>query len=463
MNINNIFSNTNHPKSIVNQIKSAQGLPFQDILSSESIVNNIKGMCYRERIYTPDIILWVFLSQVLSDDKSCQAAVMRVVAHFISQHKQPPSSNTAAYTKARSRFPEKILSNLTRESAKQMEEQVQPNWLWKNRHIKLVDGSTLSMADTPENQAAFPQSKIQKPGIGFPMARILAVISYTTGAILDLAIAPYAGKGTGETSLLRQVMGNFNPGDVVLGDGCYASFFLMATLIKNKVDGVFPILGGRNYNFRLGKRLGKKDHLVKLNKPQKPKWMSRETYSRFPESIIIREVAIQSVKKGFRSRSRILVTTFLDPKQITKDDLEKLYPCRWHIELDLRAIKDTMHMGILRGKTPAIVKKEIWAHALAYNLIRKIMAQAACVHHKNPRELSFKLALRSIETFRLLGILSEESSSYQLLLKTLSSRRIGNRTGRQEPRRVKRRRQVYKLLVKPRKTYHQELIQNAIS
>lgn len=460
MNINNIFSNINHQKS---QLNSTEGLPFKNVLSSESIANSIGNFNYRERLYTPDITLWGLLSQVLNDDQSCQAAVSRVITHLISQGKAVPSANTAAYSKARSRLPEEVLSNLTRESAKKLEEQVPANWFWKNRSVKFIDGSTLSMADTKANQATYPQSKIQKQGIGFPMARILAVISFATGAVLDLAIAPYSGKGTGETSLLRQLMHNFDADDVMLGDGCFASFFLMATLIQNKVEGVFPVTGGRNYNFKKGKHLGKKDHIIEWKKPQRPKWMDKETYSMFPESILVREVAIQSTYKGFRSQSRVMVTTFLDPKEVSKYDLEVLYPHRWHVELDLRSIKDTMRMSILRGKTPSIVKKEIWAHILAYNLIRKIMAQAGSVHDKKPRELSFKLALRLIEAFRQSGMLLENSNSYTLLLKAIASKTVGKRPGRQEPRRVKRRRQVYALLVKPRNYYHQEFKRNAIS
>lgn len=213
------------------------------------------------------------------------------------------------------------------------------------------------MPDTSDNQAAYPQSKCQKTGLGFPMARILGILSYATGTVLDIGVAACYGKGTGELSLLRQLMHVFNPGDVVIGDAAYTSFFLIALFIHLKVDVIFPFHNSRNCDFRGGQKLGKKDHLVKWRKPQRPKWMDQETYDTFPNEITVRETKVQSERKGFKSKSRIIVTTFLDTKSVLKQDLKMLYEYRWHVELDLRSIKDTMRMGILRGKTPSMVHK----------------------------------------------------------------------------------------------------------
>jgi hypothetical protein len=250
MNINSIITANSHPKSIVATLKSINALPFLDILSSEVIAESLNGLNYRKRygFYSPDITLWAFLSQVLDADPSLESAVTRVIAFHLSQgRKDDISSNTAAYSKARSKFPEKIISTLTRESAKKMEESLPNDWLWKTwHHLKLIDGSTLSMPDTPENQALYPQPDSQKEGIGFPISRIVAVISCITGAVLDVAIGPYAGKKTGEHALLRQLMHVFKKGDVALGDCYYASFFLIAMLIKMEVDVVFPIHAARD-------------------------------------------------------------------------------------------------------------------------------------------------------------------------------------------------------------------------
>ena len=458
MNINTITSLNSHPKSILSTLQNMEGLPFRDVLSSETIGESFQKVNYRERydFYPPDVTLWAFLSQVLDVDHSLEAAVTRVIAFSLASGKEEvPSSNTAAYSKARSRMPEESVATLARASAEQMEKEVISVWLWKDTyHIKLVDGSTLSMPDTPENQLVYPQPDSQKEGVGFPIARIVTVTSGATGAVLDLAIGPYSGKETGENALLRQILSAFNEGDVALGDCYYASFFLIAQLMQRGVHCMFPIHASRDCDFRQGKRLGKKDHIVEWFKPKKPEWMEQEIYHAMPNTLSIREMAIQSNKKGFRSKPLVIVTTFLDSTTISKEDIAALYFCRWWVELDLRAIKETMSMDILRGKTPEMVRKEIWVHLLAYNLIRKIMAQAAFAHNKKPRELSFKLALHVIKSFRDAGILSENNpTTYRALLKAIAQKKVGNRPGRSEPRMVKRRPKSFPRLPKARQYY----------
>lgn len=458
MHINTTLLTCNHSKSVVAQLKNSDSLPFSEVLSAECIANTFQDIDYRERIFTPDIIIWGFLSQVLSHDKSCQATIARIIAFFVTQGKKPPSANTAAYSKARSRLPEEIISNLAKENAKQLQEQISPAWCWRKRHIKLVDGTTLFMPDTEENQMAYPQSKSQKPGLGFPIAQVVAVMSYVTGAVLDLAIGPCVGKETGEHALLRQIMHVFQAGDIVLGDCYYASFFFMATLMRLGIDAVMPIHHARHYDFRKGMRLGKKDHIVEWKKPKQPEWMSLDDYMLFPNEIPVREAEVCSSRKGFKSHARIIATTFLDVTCVSKNDLKNMYDYRWCIELDLKSIKDTMHMGILRGKTPNIIRKEIWMHILAYNLVRKIMTQAATIYNKIPRELSFNLALQVIDAFRQSGIFSEnKKEAYMQLLKAITCKTIGNRPNRNEPRRLKRRPKNYPLLLKPRWHYHQEV------
>ncbi len=408
----------------------------------------------RERHFTPEVTMWAFLSQVMDDDQSQQAAVSRVIAAAVSKGDEPPSANTSAYSQARSRLPENSLSELTREAAKQMELDIPPEWLWNGLRIKLVDGSTISMPDTAENQAIYPQPDSQKPGLGFPIARIVAIIDYITGAGLDLAIGPYSGKKTGEHALLRQLMSSFNANDVMLGDCYYPSFFLMAMLIRLGISGVFPMHSARKYDFRRGMRLGKKDHLATWKRPVKPEWMEQIEYDSFPTQILVREVSIESKHPGFRDQIRVLVTTFLDPVNVNKSDLASLYGCRWFVELALRSIKDTMHMDILRGKTPEMVRKEIWAHLLAYNLIRKIMAQAAWLYGKKATELSFKLALQMIKAFQQAGIFNESNpSAYAKLLEVIAHKKVGNRPGRSEPRCVKRRQKPFPKLQIPRVSY----------
>lgn len=446
-------------KSIISTLRSNSDLPFRDILSSEAITESLSEVPYngRHNIYPPDVTLWAFLSQAFDEDQTLEAAVSRVIAFHLSQGRMDDiSSNTAAFSKARSKFPEEIISRLARESAEQMEETVPTDWLWQRLHrMKLIDGSTVSMPDTLENQAKWPQPDSQKEGVGFPLARLVAVVSCATGAVLDLAIGPYSGKETGEHALLRQLMHVFKKGDIVVGDAYYGSWFLIAMLKKIGVDVIFPIHAARHSDFRRGVRLGKKDHVVEWFRPRKPEWMDQETYDSFPEKFVIREVSVSSSQKGRRTQSRIIVTTFLDPKKLERNELNAMYSCRWWVELDLRSIKTTLKMDILRGKTPAMVRKEIWAHILGYNLIRKIMAEAAFQHGKNPREMSFSLAFHVIKSFRDFGLLSScNESVYSFLLKSIVRRKIGNRPGRSEPRVVKRRPKAFPRMQQPRSAYH---------
>lgn len=458
MNISTTTNFNSHQKSIISALQGAEGLPFCEILSSEMINESFQDIHYRDRynFYPPHVTLWAFLSQVLDADHSLDASVARVIAFSLaSGAEEVPSSNTAAYSKARSKLPEEAIATIVRESAKSMEKEVVPSWLWKGIYpVKLMDGSTLSMPDTPENQTAYPQPNSQKEGIGFPIARIVAIISGATGAVLDLAMGPYSGKETGENALLRQIISSFQAGDVALGDCYYASFFLIALLMKRDVQCVFPMHASRDYDFRQGEKLGKKDHIIEWIKPKKPEWMDQEMYDDMPKKLSIRELAIKSDQKGFRSKSLVIVTTFLNEKMVSKEDIAALYFCRWWIELDFRAIKQTMGMDILRGKTPEMVRKEIWVHLLAYNLIRKIMAQAAFVHNKKPRELSFAHALNLIKSFCSARILSENDLKiYYALLKAISQKTVGNRPNRSEPRMVKRRPKSFPRLQKPRQYY----------
>jgi hypothetical protein len=454
VNINTTNRGIKHQKSILFNFRTHPGLPFSEVISKEIITENMQGLDYRERFFTPDITLWAFLSQVLDDDQSQQAAVTRVIAFCLTQGLEPPSANTSAYSQARSRLPEKVISGLTRGVAQHIEESTPENWRWRGRNLKIMDGSTNSMPDTEENQAIYPQPDTQKPGVGFPIARIVTMIDYTTGAVLDLAIGAYSGKETGEHALLRQLMDNFKSGDVVLGDCYYGSFFLLAMLIRLGVDAVFPIHQARHCDFRRGEKLGGNDHIVQWKKPVKPEWMSEKEYHSFPSEICIREVMIEHQRNGFRTRKRILVTTFLNDRELSKSDLSELYDYRWFVEIALKSIKETMHMDIMRGKTPEMVRKEIWAHLLAYNLIRKVMLDAAILCGKKPRNLSFKLALQAIGSFRQAGIFNIKNDiAYFHLLKSIAYKAVNNRPGRLEPRRVKRRPKPFQRLQKARQLY----------
>jgi hypothetical protein len=320
------------------------------------------------------------------------------------------------------------------------------------------------MPDTAENQRDYPQPDTQKPGLGFPLARLAAVFSLACGAVLDLGICRYAGKGQSELGMLRTLWNLFRPGDVMLADRLMCTWTEMVMLKQRGVDCVCRLTSHRTADFRRGRRLGKDDHIVKWLKPAKPRSIDRETYNSLPDFLMIRECRVRVEQPGFRVRTVIVATTLLDADEFTKDDLAQLYRARWNAELDLRSLKQTLQMDVLRCKTPELVRKELWTHILGYNLIRTIMAQAATKHGIEPRSISFKGAVQTLEAFQPVIALQGEHNSafrkilYGHLLDAIVTHRVADRPDRYEPRRKKRRPKPYDRLMKPRRVAKRELL-----
>jgi len=337
-----------------------------------------------------------------------------------------------------------------------LETNVDPGWLWKQRRVYVFDGSTVTMPDTQENQRAYPQPKVQQPGLGFPLARIAALFSLASGAVLDLGICRYAGKGQSESGMLRAMWSIFRPGDVLLADRLMCAWTEMVVLKQRGVDCVCRFTSHRKTDFRRGKRLGAGDHIVIWPKPTKPRTVDRAFYDTLPESLMIREVRVRVAQPGFRTETLIVATTLLDADEFTNCDLAQLYRARWNAELDLRSLKQTLQMDALRCKTPELVRKEIWTHILAYNLVRTIIAQAAVKHGIEPRTISFKGAIQTLEAFQpVIAIQCCRNAAfrtqlYQQLLNAIAVHRVADRPDRYEPRQRKRRNKKYDLLMKPR-------------
>jgi IS4 transposase len=338
-----------------------------------------------------------------------------------------------------------MVRTLARHSGRCVAAHAAEPWRWRGRAVRLVDGTTVVMPDTPANQAAYPQSRTQKPGLGFPLCRVVGVVCLGSGAVLDAAIGPFRGKGSDERSLLRSMLDTLECGDLLLGDSYFATYFLLCALADRGIDALFEQNGNRQLttDFRRGRRLGQRDHLIVLRKPlQKPDWMSPADYERAPDALTVREV---------RTGGKTLVTTLLDPKQTTKADLKRLYASRWHVELDLRNIKTTLEMERLSCLSPEMAIKEIGVYLLAYNLIRLRMAQAAQRAQCLPRELSFKHTLQlCIAWDHHRPNTGSDEHSLTTLLVLIAQQRVGDRPGRIEPRAVKRRPKPYPLLTKPR-------------
>ena len=378
----------------------------------------------------------------------------RLIAWRLTQGLSPCSADTGAYCTARGDLPEEALHEFVRETSRQIEDESPRTWLWHGRKVRVVDGSTVTMPDTAENQAAYPQQKTQKPGCGFPIARILVIFSLSVGAVLEATIGKYQGKQTGENSLFRKLYDALEEGDIVLADRYFSGWSDIALPLARGIDIVVRKHQHRATDFRTGKRLGKDDHLISWTRPARPKWMSAEQYAALPDELILREVRIRVVQKGFRTKSLVVVTTLLDAEEYPPEEIALLYRSRWQAELHLRSLKIVLQMDHLRCKTPERVRNEFYTHLLGYNLIRGAMAAAAFQSGRSPWEISFKGTLQTLDQFLPLLLSKVTSEKWcDALLTAIATHIVGNRPDRFEPRLRKRRPKPYKHLREPRRNY----------
>lgn len=321
------------------------GLPFGRLLSREFVLSALEGEGhkYRSRVFCPLVTLWGWLSQCLSQDKSLNETVSRILAHRVSIGLPACSASSAAYTKARTRFPESAMKRMAQEIGRQVHNTACDSWKWRGREVFLADGTGFSMPDSPENQLAYPQSGASLPGVGFPVMRAVALISLSTGAVIDMGFATFAGKGTGELSLLGQLMDSLNRGSVLLADRYYPTFATVAQLQRRGVDLVSVSHHSREVDFSAGHVLGPKDHIVEWRKPQHRDYLDSKAQRELPDSVWVREFAIEIESRNGGRLEAIVVTTMIDPT-IPQKEIADLYWQRWNCELDIRSIKHSLNM-----------------------------------------------------------------------------------------------------------------------
>ena len=463
-------SDTSRPVSggfqqVVAAFLNQPGLPFASVLSAERVARIFarhQNLFARSGIYSTLNVLWAFLGQVLRDGQqaACQAAVAAITAQRLADGLATPTADTGDDCRARAKRSEAALHDLTVEIANELEEQADAKWLWKGRHSKLVEGFTLTMPDTPENQAESPQSRSQKPGVGWPIARAMAILSPATATVLDVAVGPYSGQETGETALLRSRLDSFSPDDRLVADRDFCSFFLRALLGRGVQSGTRRHQQ-RHVDFRRGCRLGKRDPLVVWTRPQRPQWMDRATYDTIPETMELRELRFHVSQPGRRTTEITIVTTLTDADSDAKEDLADLYGFRWNAELDIRSIKQNLNLNHVRCQSPEMVRRELWTTLLAYNLVRTTAA-AALLYQKRPRQISFtgtcQDILASWTDLARRRIAPEKMMDHCLtLLSRIAECEVAHRPGRIEPRVLKRRRHGDKLMQKPRHVLKKQL------
>src|SRR4051794_34556557 len=278
-----------HANTLRRQFLQDGGLPFTDVLTDAVITDALATVgTWLDRIFSPLVTLWVFLGQVLSPDHSCRAAVARLIAHRVARGQRACSARTGAYCRARQRLPEAFFSTAACSVGRALDDRSDQRWLWKGRQVYLFDGTTVTMPDTPANQAAYPQVYNQGPGLGFPIARIGAVISLACGAVVNLGFSRYAGKGEGEVSVLRRIWGVLAPGDVLLADRLTANWANVVFLRERGLELVSRLnKAHRRADFRRGRRLGPDDHLVDWPKPTSIRSLDWKTFWALPVAVTV--------------------------------------------------------------------------------------------------------------------------------------------------------------------------------
>ncbi len=314
-----------------------QGLPFADPLSELRILDALQEhrVTYRDRMFNPVTTIWGFLSQVLSEDHSCRETVSRIIAHRAAAGLKVCSPNTASYCNARARLPTAVLRCLAKRTAQRLQDRLPEGWKWNGRNVYIADGSHVSMPDTPPNQASYPQPEAQRPGIGFTLARLTVLLSLATGACHDLAMAPYAGKGTGEKTLLRQLYDALKPGDVVLADALFDDYFIAWELRQRGIE-----LVARAQYQRVDTQVvqrGPDGDVIAWQRPNKPHGMRGEQYRTYPKTLLMRQVSVDARDKDNRVERFQVITTILDAS-IGSGQIGGLYERRWDGEVDIRSI-----------------------------------------------------------------------------------------------------------------------------
>jgi hypothetical protein len=432
------------------------GLPSYRLASSE------EGPFSRERVYSLLVTVWTFLWQVLNPGSACREAVQKVGAWFKLRGLPPVSPDTSPYCQARRKLPLETLQQLLTASAHHTEQGARLAWRFHGRPVKVGDGTFCQAPDTPANQRSFPQSRRQKPGCGFPLVRIVALFSLATGALLSLAIG---NKHKAELQLFRKIWDELKAGDIYLADRYFCDYVTLAWLQKQGVDVVVRLHASRRHDLRQGKALGKYDRLVTWLKPKhQAKSATKKIWRALPSTVTLRLIRFPVQVPGFRPKTITLVTTLLDPRLYPAAELAGLYLRRWRVELFWRKIKTTLQMDMLSCKTPPMVRREIHCHLIAYNLIRRLMVEAANIYDVDIARLSFKGTLDALRQYSLVIVQAKSRRQKLMLMKELphviAKDLLPDRPNRVEPRVQKKRPKAYPCMVQPRRVLKAKILKN---
>lgn len=433
---------------------------FADVIAPE-LVESLAGH-QRDREYPDPVTFWAFLGQILSEDGSCGRAVAEVQQWRQQQGQCPPSADTSSFCKARRRLPQAMLDGVHAHLCATLTRQTPRDWLWHGRIVKAIDGSSVQLPDTPENQRAYPQPPTQREGCGFPVMEFGGLINLCNGAWEQLVLS---SMDFGDHTLLDAAMEHIDPGDVLVTDRAFGSYEMMARIARRGAAMVARLHQARKLDWRQGKKAGPDQRIVTWTKPRQQSALSRLSaaeWEQLPETIEVRLIRVRGEGRDGKARTLYLATTLVDTVEYPAEDIAALYCQRWEIELRLRDLKTTLGMELLRTKTPEMARKELAMFVIAYNALRLLMVQASVREGVNLWRLSFKGTLQVVaawdRSFAGLGHRPEARRRlYGELLAQIAQRTNPHRPGRQEPRAQKRRPKPYPFLMEPRRAFKDRL------
>lgn len=420
----------------IEELISKNQIRLHDVFSDDDIhaLCDQLGIEFRERTYTPATTLGLFVSQVLSRDHACST----VVAEFNRERKRrnlsPVCDDASAYCKARAKLSVELIDQLNMQIMQKTQNKTPDCWKWEGLNVYFVDGLTLRAPDTMANQEAYPQPATQQDGLGFPQVRVVVTTSLATGCISHYNISKVEGKRTGEVTLFREKHGDFQTGDIVVGDSNFESFHDSVLLKQRGVEIVCCINGSRRSPFEGTVCETIDDEIITVKRPKFDKTrFTRDHWESLPESITYRVIRYRVTG---RKTEITIVTTLLDHQRFSSRDIADLYGLRWDVEVDICSYKSTMGMGELRCQTPGNLEREIAVAMLGYNLVRLLMSDTAAVMEVHPREISFSQAR---DAWRNFSDELETPQDLMWIILSASSRLVRDRPGREEPRAIKRR------------------------
>jgi len=431
------------------------GQNLRELIPIHLLASEDDGPNSRDRAFPLRLTCECFIWQMLNPGASCREVVRHVQALCRLLGHTPVDEGTSAYVQARQRVPEERLEKVVQATATAADRRAGDGGCLQGRPIKVVDGSTTQLADTPENQLEYPQPSTQKKGCGFPVMKLAVLFSLASGAVLHVLTG---NLHMHDLRLFRQMWDGLKSGDILMGDRAYGEYATVAGLKQRAVDVIARLHQRRKVDFRKAQRLCKHDGLFTWKRGyQQSEIFTKQEWSLLPETIPVRILRFLIDVPGFRSHQITLVTTLLDPKLFPAHELAKAYARRWRLEMCLRDIKTTLGMESLRCQSPAMARKEMLAFLIAHNLTRCVMAEAARLYDADLERISFKGTLDALRQYSAAISAARNrkvrQQLWQDLLINLVRDQVPLRPERSEPRAIKRRPKPYPLLNKPRRQF----------